>query len=369
MLPRFLMSEPTEAFLNALGDVLDLVDFGIILLNSDLRACFINRRLGEIWNIQPALLETAPTFRELLENAAANDWYGVAEADLPAYLDAREAEVRAGSIPPTLLDLSDDRRILFRCTACANGRRILTYADISHELRLGADDAVARASAELRFNSEVLEDQATHLAELAEAADENARKAETARRLLEHEIEERRKLEAKLRQLATTDGLTGALNRAEFLASAQRQLEASQAAGEVLGLLMLDVDHFKAINDSFGHAGGDRALEHLSALLRSGVRQIDLLGRLGGEEFAIMLPGTPPSTAEIVAERLRARVADTPIPFGDRLIPMTLSIGLAHRLETDRSIDQVIARADHALYRAKDRGRNQVVRDRRPEAA
>jgi diguanylate cyclase (GGDEF)-like protein len=368
-MPHILISEPAEAFLDVLGDALDRVDFGIILLNSDLRACFINRRLGQLWNIRPALLASAPTFRQLLDNAAVNGWFSVGDPDLPAYLDAREAEVRAGSIQPTLLALADKRQILFRCAACADGRRILTYTDISHELQLGANDAVARISAELRFNSEVLEDQAAHLAELAEAADENARKAESARRLLEHEVGERRKLETKLRRLATTDGLTGALNRAAFLASSQRLLEASQAAGQALVLLMLDVDHFKAINDCFGHAGGDRALEHLSAVLRSGVRQVDLFGRLGGEEFAIVLPGTSPATAEVVAERLRARVADAPVPFDDRLIPMTVSIGLAHRLDSDRSIDQVIARADQALYRAKGSGRNRVVRDQRPTAA
>lgn len=368
-MPQFLISEPVEVTLNALGDALDLVDFGIILLNGDLRACFINGRLSEIWNIQPALLATGPTFRELLENAASNGWYGVAAADLPAYLDEREADVRAGSIPPTLVNVSDERKILFRCIACADGRRVLTYADISHEVQRGAADAVARMSAELQFNSEVLEDQAAHLAALAEAADESAHKAERARLLLEHEIAERRQLEAKLRQLATTDGLTGALNRAEFLASAQRQLEASQMNGQTLVVLMLDVDHFKAINDRFGHAGGDRALEHLVAILRAGIRQVDLLGRLGGEEFAIVLCGTSSSPAEAVAERLRARVAETQIPFGDRLIPMTVSIGLAILLGTDRSIEQVIARADDALYRAKSSGRNRVVRDQQPEAA
>jgi two-component system cell cycle response regulator len=159
------------------------------------------------------------------------------------------------------------------------------------------------------------------------------------------------------------------LNRVELLASAQRALEEGQDAGLKLVVLMLDVDHFKAINDQFGHAGGDRALEHLVAALRSGIRQIDLLGRLGGEEFAIVLPDTPASSAEMVAERLRARVAEMSVRFGDQCIRMTISLGLALQLDTDRSVEQVIARADDALYRAKRNGRNQVVADHRPPAA
>jgi len=110
-------------------------------------------------------------------------------------------------------------------------------------------------------------------------------------------------------------------------------------------------------------AGGDRALRPLTATLGAGIRPTDLLGRLGGEEFAIVLTDTPPSPAEGVAERLRARVAEAPIVFGDRFIPMAISIGLATQLDTDTSIEQVIARADGALYSAKRDGRNQVIKD------
>jgi diguanylate cyclase (GGDEF)-like protein len=365
-MPRYLISEPAEAILSTLGDALDLVDFGIVLLNRDLRARFINDRFGALWNIQPEFLATAPTFRQLLVNAAASGWYSMPDADLPAYLDAREAEVRAGSTPPAVIELADGRHMLFRCIACADGGRILTYADISRELRSETEDAVARVSAELRFNTEMLEEQGAHLATLAESAEESAQKAEASRLLLEHEIAERRQLEAKLRQLATTDGLTGAFNRTELLAAAQREIETGQPK---LVVLMIDVDHFKAINDRFGHAGGDRALRHLVAKLRAGIRPTDLLGRLGGEEFAIVLTDTPPSPAETVAERLRARVAEAPVVFGDRLIPMTISIGLAIQFETDASIEQIIARADDALYCAKSSGRNRVVTDQRPEAA
>jgi diguanylate cyclase (GGDEF)-like protein len=368
-MPRYLMSESAEVFLSTLGDALDIVDFGVLLLDRDLRARFMNKRIAEVWNIQPDFLATPRTFRELTDNAAANGRYAVPDADLTAYLDMREAEIRAGSIPPTQIEFADGRHILFRCVACADGGRILTYADISLELRREANDAVARVSADSRFNSEMLEDQAAHLVSLAEAAEESAQRAEAARLLLEHEIAERCQLEVKLRRLATTDGLTGALNRSELLVSAQREIEVGQRFGKKLVVLMIDVDHFKAINDRFGHAGGDRALRSLVAILRAEIRQIDLLGRLGGEEFSVVLTDTHPAAAENVAERLRVRVAEAPITFGDRLIPMTISVGLASQLETDVSIEQVIARADDALYLAKDSGRNRVVRDQRSVAA
>ena len=366
---RFFITEPPEAMLSMLGDALDLIDVGIVLLNRDLRARFINRRFVDMWDVPPALLAGAPSFRDLLEHGAASDLFTIATAELPAHIDTLEAEVRAGSIPPVLMDLADGRHLLFRCIACNDGGRILSYSDISHELRREARDAVAQISAELRFNTEMLEDQGAHLASLAEAAEESAQKAEAARLLLVNEIAGRHQLEIKLRRLATTDGLTGALNRVELLAAAQREMDAVGGAGRKLVVLMLDVDYFKAINDGFGHAGGDCALQHLVATLLAGIRQVDLLGRLGGEEFAIVLPDTPVLPAERVAERLRARVEAVLVTFGDRLIPMTVSIGLAVQLATDHSIEQVIARADDALYRAKRSGRNRVVTDQLPIAA
>jgi diguanylate cyclase (GGDEF)-like protein len=368
-MPRYPLSEPAEKILAALGEALDLVDFGIILLTADLQTRFVNRRIDEIWTIRPDLLATAPSFRQLLESAASVGLFDVPADDLAAYLDEREAEVRAGSTPERLLPLADRRQILFRCQACPDGGRILTYADMSGVLEQKASETAAQMNAELRFNSELLEEQGAHLASLAEAAEENAQRADAARVLLEHEVEERRQLEIKLRQLATTDGLTGALNRAEFLARAQRELEARRGSAGVMDVLMIDVDHFKSINDRFGHAGGDRALQHMVATLGTALRQVDLLGRLGGEEFAVVLFDLPDSIAEVVAERLRSRVADTPTMFGDRPIQMTISLGLATQVESDRSIEQIIARADAALYQAKGSGRNRVVTDRRSEAA
>jgi diguanylate cyclase (GGDEF)-like protein len=361
-MPHFLVVEPAETMLTTLADALNLMDVGIILLNRDMRARFINRRQIELMDLPPELLATGPHYRALLAFAAAKSWYAVPPDGMPDFLDQRDKAVLAGSIPATRIDLADGRQLLFSCRTSSDGGRILTYADISRELRREAEDATDHIRAELRFNLETLEDQGAYLATLAEAADESTRRVEAARLDLEREIGERRHLETELRRLATTDGLTGALNRSAFLAEGQRALELARRFDHNLVVLMFDVDHFKAINDRYGHAGGDLALQHLVATLRSGIRDCDLLGRLGGEEFCVVLPAAWPTGADDLAERLRSRVEASRLPFGEREIAMTISIGLAMRQDTDRSIDQIVARADVALYQAKADGRNRVAR-------
>jgi len=365
-MPQFLISEPAEAILASVAEALDAVDFGMVLLNRDMRARFVNRRFAEMWAGPPELLETGPGFRTLLEHTAANRLFDVPASEVPAYLDRRVAAVRAGAVPPAQVDLRDGRRLLFRCIPSADGGRILTWADITpvkeeQELHRQARDAAERMNAEQRFNAETLESQGAYLASLAESADENARRAEEANRQLEHEIAERRQLEAQLRRMATTDGLTGTLNRTQFLALGQCELERSQQTDRGLAVLMLDIDHFKLINDRYGHLVGDEALKHFVAQLRTGVRGIDLLGRLGGEEFAIVLPAIPGEAALQVAERLRARVAATPLMHLDHSIGITVSIGLAMARDTDQTIVQILGRADARLYAAKEAGRNRVV--------
>jgi diguanylate cyclase (GGDEF)-like protein len=293
----------------------------------------------------------------------------VAVDDLPEYLNRREAAVRAASIAPTHIELRNGSRFLYACNICPDGGRILTYTDVSGEVRPEALQAMEQINAELRFNNETMEDHAAKLASLAEATDESARKVEEAKQALEREMVERRLLEARLRRMATTDGLTGALNRAGFLALSQAALDQREAVDRGLALMMIDVDHFKCINDRYGHAGGDLALQHLVKALDGRTRRGDLLGRLGGEEFAILLPAIGPDEAERLAERLVAHIAASPVPFDGRLIDMTVSIGLTMATPTERSVEVIIARADAALYRAKEGGRNRVVKDVPVEAA
>ena len=170
--------------------------------------------------------------------------------------------------------------------------------------------------------------------------------------------------ESKLRELAITDPLTGMFNRRHFL----ERLDNARALSERLGdypvsVLMIDIDHFKLVNDAHGHHAGDGVLQHFASLIGSVLRKTDTAGRIGGEEFAILLPGTGPAAAGTFAERLRVRVADNPVRAGGRHIPVTVSIGVSAVMRGDGGGTDVLRRADEALYEAKLAGRNRVQLD------
>jgi diguanylate cyclase (GGDEF)-like protein/PAS domain S-box-containing protein len=176
------------------------------------------------------------------------------------------------------------------------------------------------------------------------------------------DITELKRRETELLEMAATDILTGLPNRRHFVA----QLEQESARilrdkGRCASVLMLDADHFKMINDTFGHAVGDDVLRHLATLMQNKLRKVDTVGRIGGEEFALILPGAALPAAEAFAERLRQYVAATPVPQADRTIPLTVSIGVAGMSADDANADEVLTRADRALYRAKGSGRNMVA--------
>lgn len=168
--------------------------------------------------------------------------------------------------------------------------------------------------------------------------------------------------EAQLLALATTDFLTGLANRRSFMEKMQNELARLQRAPtQGATVMMLDLDHFKHVNDTYGHAAGDAVLRHVAQLMRDNVRKIDLCGRLGGEEFAILLPYTHLNAAQNFAERLRAVVGSSPTRVDGHTISITISIGLSALEPTDELPDRALARADEALYRAKATGRNRVV--------
>jgi len=161
---------------------------------------------------------------------------------------------------------------------------------------------------------------------------------------------------------ATTDSLTGCMNRGYFIAVAERELARIKRYHAPLALLLLDIDHFKAINDTFGHAVGDEAIRLLADVASHGIRKTDSLARIGGEEFAVMLPETGVETALAVAEKLRSLVAATPLRLRDgRTHTMSVSIGVTAPWPGEETIFPALNRADSALYRAKHLGRNRVV--------
>jgi len=166
--------------------------------------------------------------------------------------------------------------------------------------------------------------------------------------------------EATLRNLAATDALTGVPNRRGFMARAAAEWDRRRRYGAGLSVLVLDIDHFKRINDIHGHDIGDDVLVHVAAICRDGVRTSDLFGRLGGEEFAAILPEAGIDAAKTLAERLREAVVSRPCPCGDMPITVSVSIGVAVVGEADGSFEAVLKRADEALYAAKRAGRNRV---------
>lgn len=175
------------------------------------------------------------------------------------------------------------------------------------------------------------------------------------------DITERKRMNEELQLLASTDPLTGLRNRRDYMARLDEELaRLRRELGGPAAVLMLDLDHFKRINDEHGHAAGDAVLRHVAALMRDSLRQVDALGRVGGEEFSILLPGTGPEEAAVFAERLRLRIAAAPLQLDGANLAVTVSIGIASLGPQARSCDAVLSLADQALYQAKRSGRNRV---------
>ncbi len=164
----------------------------------------------------------------------------------------------------------------------------------------------------------------------------------------------------ELKRFAMTDPLTGLSNRRAFMEAAERSLARVQDDPERnLSLAIFDIDHFKRINDRFGHPSGDAVIKDVGRRAEAALRQRDLVGRIGGEEFGVVLPGADLETARAVCERLREAIAGKPVVHGDAIVAFTASIGVAEYQDGD-DLDHLMARADAALYEAKTGGRNRV---------
>lgn len=180
------------------------------------------------------------------------------------------------------------------------------------------------------------------------------------------DIAERKAMERELIRLATTDALTDVANRRHFMAQLDAELARIKRLHSPASLLMLDIDHFKQVNDGFGHAVGDDVLRHFCAIATKRLRRVDLFGRLGGEEFGILLPGTDLAGAAELAETFRRQIADSPAPSRKGPVSITVSIGVTLLATTDCDADDALARADAALYQAKERGRNRIAASTAP---
>lgn len=174
------------------------------------------------------------------------------------------------------------------------------------------------------------------------------------------DITEQKRWEAHLQEQASTDDLTGVLNRRAFLQRARLALTKCREQRQPLTVAIIDLDDFKSLNDSFGHATGDAAVRSFATAVSSVLREGDAVGRLGGDEFGVLLPATTVTHGRVVVERLRTTITERPLRLGDRLVPLSFSAGVASD-EGCSSLDDLFAKADGGLYRAKALGRNRVV--------
>ncbi len=293
----------TATELATLYAALDNIENGVILLDHDLRAQYANPALHAMFNSPQKFVEGKPLYAEMLEYARQSGAYAISPEELRKYVSERMEWVKSGDPTPIDQHLSNGRVIRCQCAVLPAGGRMLTYSDIT--------DIVRHAE--------------------------------------------------ELEQLATTDGMTGIYNRRHFMTLADHEWSRSRRYGRPLSFLMIDIDFFKSINDRFGHDVGDQMIVHLTKLAGSCKRASDVLARVGGEEFALLLPETDLAQAQLVAERLRREVAENPLTASPDEISTTISIGVAICTESMNGISDLMKAADKALYDAKNSGRNRVV--------
>jgi diguanylate cyclase (GGDEF)-like protein len=297
--------------LEILRAALDNVSEGVVLLDSNLNAQFVNRKMRQHWGITEEQAVSRPAYTSLIRNAPQANDRGMTPAELDAFFATREAAVRDASEPMRDLQTPDGRHIRAHCSVLKNDGRMLTYCDVTDLVR-------------------------------------NAQQME---------------------ELATIDSLTGLANRRHFLALSTAEWSRFQRYYRPLSVLMIDVDHFKSVNDRYGHAVGDQALIAVANACMEGKRSSDIVGRLGGEEFAMLLPETDLYQARIVAERVRKAVAASTVAAGGAHFNVTVSVGLAAAAVSMSGFEAQLNAADQALYQAKDGGRNRVVAWSPPPAA
>ena len=185
--------------------------------------------------------------------------------------------------------------------------------------------------------------------------------ARRVNRELKKEVERRELLEAELKQQATTDPLTGLFNRRQYEMLFRRERERCRRQGTTICVAMGDLDHFKSLNDQLGHDSGDIALQYVAKLFVSHLREGDVVGRFGGEEFIILLPDTDIAEAAVVIERLRKALDTNPVPLQDRQWNLTATFSVSAVLDSETNIVETLRRVDAGLYQGKRDGRNRVV--------
>jgi diguanylate cyclase (GGDEF)-like protein len=289
--------------LERLRYALDNVSEGVVLLDADLNAQFMNKKMRTFWGVTDEQAASHPPYAWLIANGPSARDRGMTQDELEAFLAGRVAAVRAGNERVRDLRTTDGRHIRAHCDITQNDGRMLTYCDVTDLVR----------------NAEQLE------------------------------------------RHATTDSMTGLFNRRHFLDQADAEWSRFQRYQRPLSMLMVDIDHFKQVNDRYGHAVGDETIVAVAGACAKGKRQSDIVGRLGGEEFAILLPETELAQATIVADRLCKAIAGHVMMAHKVQFKVTASIGIAAASVSMSGLDVLMRAADQALYQAKTQGRNCVV--------
>lgn len=290
------------AELAALRAIIDELDAGIVVLDKARHVQFVNRAFRRFWRVPDEWAQGRPSFIKLMYCGRGLQAYAVTADKLGDYVAKQLELIRTGNEHPLSIRLTNGQVVTFRCKALPDGGRLLTYVNVN---------------------------------ELADQAE-------------------------SLERLARTDALTGLNNRRHFLALAQTEWSRFLRYGRPLSLLMINIDLFKSINDTCGRDAGDEVLKTLAKILQKHKRASDIAGRLGGEEFAVLLPDTPLESAVAAADRLRHLVADCVITVEKRRMPVTVSVGASTARAEMTGFDELLKEADIALYEAKRSGSNQV---------
>jgi diguanylate cyclase (GGDEF)-like protein/PAS domain S-box-containing protein len=225
---------------------------------------------------------------------------------------------------------------------------------------------IRRAEEQIREQAERLQNLSNELKierdTLALRVEERTAELRQANSELQKEVEHRQQIQADLERLAITDPLTGIYNRRQIFVLGALEVTQALRYSRPLSLLMVDIDHFKSINDSFGHVTGDEVINHIVQIIQSHIRTSDILARYGGEEFLILLPETDLHNAQVVAERIRRQVDQSEIQIGEHCIHATLSLGATdlNLCKAQGGFGELLACADHSLYQAKHAGRNRT---------
>jgi len=294
---------------SVLRAIIDDLDYGVVVLDSERRAQFINRAFRRFWRISDELAEARPLFVKLMYHHRGSEAYAVSHERLGSDVAKQLALIRSAQPfkeSPFNIHLRDGKVLQVRCRALPDGGRLLTYSNVSE---------------------------------------------------LVHEVE-------AIERVASLDGLTGLNNRRHFMALAGIEWSRFKRYSRSLAMLMMDIDLFKSVNDTYGHDVGDRILKMVADVLNNNKRLSDVAGRLGGEEFALILPEAAIDSAAVVADRLRLLVADSAIIIEGQRVSVTISIGVSGCEDGASTLDELIKQSDIALYQAKRSGRNCVRRFR-----